>query len=112
MVEFLFLVFPLVLLFGSTVSISWLALAKSQLRIIAAEAVFQAAQPDSEEGEVRTTINTSAAKKLGAQVQDLNISYLNDLVTVELSYAPSMQFGFAGIFSPHLRVTSHGALEL
>ena len=112
MAEFLSLVLPLFFLAASTIGVVWVQFVKSNLRIISAEAAFQATQADTTVSEVESYVLRQVEVRLGLPLASLEVNLNQGLVGVELGIEPLEISGVSSMFSPLLLVRTHGAIEL
>ena len=112
MAEFLSLVLPLFFLAASTVGVVWVQFVESNLRIVAAEAVFLAAQADTTVGEVEYFAFRQIEERIGIPLAKVSVNRASGLAGVELGIEQSELVEVGAIFSPPFLVRSHGATEL
>ncbi len=103
---------PLFFLAASTIGVVWVQFVKSNLRIISAEAAFQAAQADTTVREVESFVAGQIEDRLGLSLSKIEVNLSQGLVGVELGIEPLEISGFGPISSPLILVRTHGALEL
>ena len=100
----------MILCVSTTAQVSWVAFAKSQLRVIAATAAFQTSQPDSDENQVVDEVRATALKRLNLSSTALLDSH-SGLARVELRIEDWALPGFSLIAVPAMAVSGYAVQE-
>ena len=103
---------PLFFLAASTIGVVWVQFVKTNLRIVSAEAAFQAGQADTSVSEVESFAAQQVEERLGLQLSKLEIYLGQGLAELELGVEPLAIVRFDSILSPLISVRTHGVLEL
>lgn len=108
--EFLFLVIPLVVCISGSAQVSWVSYSKTQLRVEAATAAFEAGQPDSDLSNIQQRVKANVASKLKTStVPAVNVQ--NGLSQVEIKLPAWNVLGLPNVFVPFIVVSSHAVNE-
>ena len=79
---------PLFFLAASTIGVVWVQVVKTNLRIVSAEAAFQAGQADTSVSEVESFAAQQVEERLGLQLSKLEIYLGQGLAELELGVEP------------------------
>jgi hypothetical protein len=109
--EFLLLVVPLIVCVSSTVQVSWAGYTKTQLRLEAAYAAFEAGQPDTELQNLIHKVSADLVARVNSKSVPI-IKNQNGLSSVEIRIPTWNALGFLNVFAPSMVVTSHAASEI
>ena len=110
MAEFLFLVIPLIICISGSVQVSWTGYSKTQLRVEAATAAFEAGQPDSDLSNIQQKVKANVAARLKACSSPV-VNAQNGLSRVEIKLPAWNVLGLLNVFVPSITVSSHAANE-
>jgi len=101
---------PIVICVSGTAQVSWAAFSKSQLRVIAANAAFEASKPDVENGTVISNVGESSFKRL-KMIPKATLETQNGVVSVELQLSSWLFLGLPFVSTPSLAVRSFAVAE-
>ena len=104
------MVIPIVLCVSGTAQVSWAAFSKSQLRVIAANAAFEASKPDVENGMVISNVGDSSFKRL-KMIPKTTLETQNGVVSVELQLSSWLFLSLPFVSTPSLAVRSFAVAE-
>jgi Flp pilus assembly protein TadG len=108
--EFLFLVIPLIICLSASAQVSWTSYSKTQLRVEAATAAFEAGQPDSDLSNIQQKVKANVAARLKACSSPV-VNAQNGLSRVEIKLPAWNVLGLLNVFVPSITVSSHAVNE-